>query len=273
MNEVLDYIEANLADEIDFDEISKIACCSSGMFQRMFSKIIGISLSEYIRRRKLSIAALELKSGNTKVIDLAFKYGYESADAFTIAFKRLHGITPASVKNPDMKIKLYPRLNFSISIKGDIGMDYKIIERESFKVIGKSIETKEMSPDISKMWGDIWQDGTGDKLCSLAPDMPMLGICYDVKDDETMKYMIGVECSTFDTELIELVIPKSTWAVFESIGPMPTAIQEVTKHIFSDFFPQGVYKHTGAPELEVYPDGDIQSQDYRCEVWVPVVKV
>jgi len=125
MNRALAYIEANITVEISMEEVAKLACCSSYHFQRMFSFITGVPLAEYIRRRRLTMAALDLQSGNSRVIDVALTYGYDSPDAFTRAFHKLHGMTPSAAREPGVKLKAYPRLTFHLSVKGDKDMDIK----------------------------------------------------------------------------------------------------------------------------------------------------
>lgn len=136
MNNAMDYIESNLAYDISYDKIAQIACCSTYHFQRMFPFITGVSLSEYIRRRRLTLAAFELQTTDAKVIDVAMKYGYESPEAFARAFKNLHGIIPISARDTGVALKAYPRMSFHISIKGDVEMNYRIEQRGSFEMFG-----------------------------------------------------------------------------------------------------------------------------------------
>ena len=132
MNSAMDYIESHLADEISYDAIARLACCSTYHLKRMFPFITGVTLSEYIRRRRLTLAAFELQTGDSKVIDIAMKYGYDSPEAFARAFKSLHGILPGSVRDAGVPLKAYPRITFQIYIKGDTEMNYRIEEREAF---------------------------------------------------------------------------------------------------------------------------------------------
>ena len=136
MNRAMDYMETHLADEISYEEIARKACCSSYHFQRMFPFITGVPLSEYIRRRRLTLAAFDLQTAGCKVIDVALKYGYESPESFTRAFKSLHGISPAAARRVGASLKAYPRMAFQLSIKGDIEMKYRIETREAFDVFG-----------------------------------------------------------------------------------------------------------------------------------------
>ena len=135
MNAALDYIEKNLTAEIDFLTVAQQAGCSSYNFQRMFSFVTDVSLAEYIRRRRLTQAAVELQNSGAKVIDVAMKYGYDSLVSFARAFTNLHGITPSNAKQPGVELKAYPRISFQISIKGEKEMNYRIETKEA-KFIG-----------------------------------------------------------------------------------------------------------------------------------------
>ena len=139
MNAALNYIEDNLTENIDFEEVARRACCSSYNFQRMFSFITDTSLAEYIRRRRMSVAALDLQKSDAKVIDVAMKYGYESPISFSRAFSKVHGITPKDAKKSGATLKIYPKISFQISIKGEIPMNYRIETKPAFDVFG--IET------------------------------------------------------------------------------------------------------------------------------------
>lgn len=136
MNRALKYIEENLTNDIDFQEAAKLAFCSEYHFKRMFSFLAGISLSEYIRRRRLTLAAFELKDSNVKVIDIAIKYGYNSPDSFARAFQNLHGINPSKARLNGHSLKAYPRMTFQLTIKGGNEMNYRIEEKEAFRIVG-----------------------------------------------------------------------------------------------------------------------------------------
>ncbi|MFA5036632.1 MAG: GyrI-like domain-containing protein [Candidatus Izemoplasmatales bacterium] len=275
MNTVLNYIEDHLSDTIDYDQMAKISLCSGSFFQRMFSNFTGLPLSEYIRRRRLSQAGMDLANGETQVIDVAFRYGYDSPDAFTYAFKRLHGITPSQAKVKGAILSNYPRLAFTIKIKGEAKMNYRLVEKSDFKVIGKSLQTTQeenmKQQSIPKFWDQCKHDGTVAALCAIDKDKPLLGVCYDDASDGSFRYMIGIEANTNAKDFEILTIPQATWAVFESIGPMPFAIQKVWGEIFQDFLPTSKYEHAPMADFELYPTDDNQSSEYQCEVWIPVI--
>lgn len=275
MNRVLDYIEDHLKDEIDFDEIGRLSLCPSGLFQRVFSTMTGISLSEYIRHRKLSKAAMELSDTDRSVLEIALDYGYESVDAFSAAFKRLNEITPTQAKEPGALLKHYPRLSFTMTLKGEMEMQYKMIKKPAFTVIGKSIVTTQeenmKNQSIPKFWAACNQNGVRDALCKAESKRPLLGICYDEKPDGTFRYMVGVESDKKVPDLESLTIQKANWAVFDVVGPMPGAIQKVWNDIFQNFLPSGNYDHANMPDFEAYPEDNPDRPDYHSEIWIPVV--
>lgn len=284
LNEALQYMEDHMSDEISFVEAARIACCSSYHFQRMFSFITGVSLAEYIRHRRLTMAALELQNGNEKIIDLALKYGYESPDAFARAFQKQHGVTPSAAREPGVKLKAYPRISFHISVKGDKDMDYKIVDKPAFKVIGKGIQVStkdgENNKRIPEFWWECYQSGFSAELEKMADKNAVtgeckLGVCIESAPEyKEFTYLIGVEHrkDTIPDGYTQRDIPAATWAIFESIGPMPHAIQNLWKRIYTEWFPTTGYEHAGGLDMEVYPPDDNNDENYRCEIWIPVIK-
>ncbi len=281
MSDAIDAMERTMKKPLDIDAIAKAAYSSPFHFQRMFGMLTGMTVGEYVRKRKLTLAAQELTSSSSKVVDIALKYGYDSPESFAKAFRKLHGIAPSDARKPGASLKAIPRISFHISLKGDKDMDYRIVEKKAFKVIGKAIETTsadgENSREIPRFWQESNQNGMVDDLISLAGGADAtLGICMDMAMENcTFTYMIAVE-NRAGVEAPEgfavREIPAHTWAVFTSIGPMPHAIQDVWTRVFQEWFPATGYEHAGGPEFESYPEGDVNADDYRCEVWVPIVK-
>jgi AraC family transcriptional regulator len=280
MMAAIDYMEKHMEEQLDMEEIAKTACSSTFHFQRMFHMLTSMTVAEYMRKRKLTLAAQELAmSSDARVLGVALKYGYDSPESFAKAFRRVHGITPSAARCPGANLKAYPRISFHLSLKGDKDMDYKLVERKDYEVIGKIIKVSckdgENFRRVPEFWGECYKDGTVDKLCPAAEGKGLLGICMDMEyEKEQMSYMIAVENNgrITDSSLTTRKIPAATWAVFTSVGPMPGAIQKVWERIFQEWLPATGYEHADAPELEVYPLGNTTSEDYRCEVWIPVVK-
>jgi AraC family transcriptional regulator len=287
MNAAIDYIEENLAGEIDFNEAANRAFCSRFHFQRIFFVVIGVTLAEYIRRRRLTLAASDLCSGNLRVIDIATKYGYDSPTAFTRAFRNLHGITPQAAREPGVTLVAFPRVSFHIALEGGNDMDYKIIEKPAFEVIGRVRKFPSLKSGnynftkIPQFWNEFMQSEEDDKLNNLGGGKPgpvtgamCLGVIMPVNMWEEIIYAIAIEkpANADPADFDVYQVPAATWAIFESVGPMPGAIQDVTKKIFREWFPSTGYEHDDKPELEVYLPGDTNNPDYHCQVWMPVVK-
>lgn len=276
MNKAIEYLEANITEKLDIEKAAKIALSSTFHFQRMYHMITGVTIAEYVRRRRLTLAAQDIISGE-KIINVACKYGYETPEAFTRAFRKMHGISPSAAREPGVKLKAYPKLSFHISIKGDKDMNYKIVDKGCFTVVGKqkriTMADGENFKQVPKFWNDCMNDGSYQWICSKAGKLGVLGICKDLGKDE-FNYMIGVEGikDILPKGYVSATIPAATWAVFESVGPLPEAIQDLTKRIFTEWLPSTGYQHDCAPELEVYPLGDTSSTDYRCEIWIPIKK-
>lgn len=275
LNSAINYIEENLMDEIDMKQVAKIACCSTYHFQRMFAYMAGLPLSEYIRRRRMSRAAVDLQDPNNKVIDIALKYGYDSPTAFNRAFKGIHGITPSQVREEGTSMKAYPPNSFKMSIKGDQEMEYRIEKREAFRIIGVS---KPLDKDLEKnfmivpgMWGEAVSNGTIEQLATHINNEPrgLLGVslCNDL---EAWRYYIAVASDDVVDNFEECMIPEATWAIFRGKGTNQ-AIQELEKRIVTEWLPTSGYEYGNAPDIEVYINPD--PNDAIFEVWIPVVRV
>lgn len=284
MNGAISYIEDNLTNDIDFNSVAQKACCSSYHFQRMFSFITEITLSEYIRRRRLTVAAFELQNSKIKVIDLALKYGYDSPDSFSRAFKRVHGVAPSIARDMGVQLKAYPPLSFHISIKGDVEMNYRIVEKEAYTVFGKSIiigNHENAYEIVPKFWMDFQEDGTYRKICKIAGVEPynetlLSGAAYDYINDGSYrnKYMICAEIprsTVVPKEFDILTIPKAKWIIFseeyKTVEETSSIIIKLWKRIFTEWFPISEYETADGPQLEVYPENS-----KTVEVWIPIVK-
>ena len=273
LNAAIRYIEENLTGEIEYEKLGQIACCSAYHFQRMFTYIAGMPLSEYIRKRKMSLAAVDLQECGAKVIDVAAKYGYTSPTAFNRAFQSVHGISPSSVKNEGTSIKSFPPITFKITVKGVEEMNYRIETKEAFRIVGKSYplsrEIEQNFLEVPQMWQGAVLDGTIDKIISLMNSEPhgVLGISA-CSDDEEWRYYIAVSSSAgIDNSLEEYMIPCNTWAIFHGTGT-GKSIQELEKRIVTEWLPSSGFEFTDGPDIEVYFNPDPQNTAY--EVWIPV---
>ncbi|MDF2989443.1 MAG: transcription activator, effector binding [Eubacterium sp.] len=283
MNDALGYIEENLKDEIDYKEVAKLACCSEYHFQRMFSFLAGITLSEYIRRRRLTLAAFELNNSKSRIIDIAVKYGYSSPDAFTRAFQSLHGVTPTEARINGQSLKSFPRMTFQLTIEGGNEMNYRIEEKNAFRIAGirkrVPIVFNGVNPEIASMWQSLTPDMIG-QLKGLSNIEPAGIISASVNFSEgrmmekgELDHYIGaattLECPG---NLAGLEVAASTWAVFEAVGPFPQTLQNVWGRIYSEWFPSSNYEQTMGPEILWNEHKDVTSQNFRSEIWIPVLK-
>jgi AraC family transcriptional regulator len=278
LNHALNYIEDNLDGEIDYAAVARTACCSQYHFQRLFVSLTDVPLSEYIGRRRLTQAALELRNTDQKVIDIAVKYGYRSADAFTRAFAAVHGMTPSRARGQGAVLKAYPRITFTLSIKGVIAMKYRIEEKPAFRVVGVkeqfSAVAEESFVELPKMWARCNADGTTEAVCKLIEGElnGALGICASFNGDKFDYWIAAPTSKACPPDMYEMEVPASTWAIFDVTGAMPKAIQDVNRRIYSEWLPTSGYDHAKTPDFELYPEGDLNSFDYKSEIWIPVVK-
>ena len=274
LNQSMNYIEEHLTGEIDYEQLGRIACCSAYHYQRMFTYMAGIPLAEYIRRRKMSLAAVDLQGGDERIIDIAEKYGYRSPTAFNRAFQSFHGIAPSSLKDGGVSVKSFSPIVFRIAVKGATEMNYRIETKEAFRIIGvsapleKEIENNFMV--VPKMWQEASVNGTLQKLAGMMdmPPMGLLGVSA-CNDEEQWKYFIAVSSTKASDAFEEDTVPASTWAIFSGTGTNQS-IQELEQRIITEWLPTSGYEYANAPDIEVYLNPDPQNAQY--EVWIPVAK-
>ncbi len=275
LNAAVNYIEENLTATVDLDGVAKIACCSTYHFQRMFTYMADVPLSEYIRRRKMSLAAADLQTGKEKVIDLSLKYGYESPTAFNRAFKAVQGISPTEARKSGVVLKSFPSISFNITIKGASEMNYRIEKKDAFRIIGISepleTEIEKNFEAVPKMWGKAAMDGTLGRLAEMMNTSPMgvLGVSA-CGSEEQWRYYIAVASTDNAPEGFETyTVPEATWAIFSGEGN-GKSVQDLEKRIVMEWLPTSGYEYGNAPDVEVYLTAD--SENAKYEVWIPIVK-
>ena len=281
MNKAVDYIEENLCGDIDFDKISEIVCQSAVNFQRTFSIVSDISVFEYIRRRKMTLAAFDLQNSNEKVIDISLRYGYESPEAFARVFKETHGASPSNARKYGLPLKAFPRITFLLSIKGDIPMDYKIEKKEAFSVYGiEGIFTTDDGQnlkDIPMFWMECLEDGRFDKLVKSTNESlsRIHAICdYRKTGGNTFPYMLfayrNKNCNT--NGFTEVEVPAATWAIFTSethtAEQTGSVVQNLIKRVYTDWLPTAAYVKVDGYELELYFVSD--NDNYYVEACIRV---
>ena len=275
LNEAVRYIEDNLTGEIEYEKLGQIACCSAYHFQRMFNYIAGVPLSEYIRRRKMSLAAVDIQGGEAKIIDVAAKYGYASPTAFNRAFQSVHGVSPSAVRGEGVAIKSFPPITIKVTVKGVEEMNYRIETRKAFRIVGKSFplsrEIERNFAEVPQMWQGAVEDGTIEKIVSLMNCEPrgVLGVSVCTDGEEWRYYIAVSSASEIDDALEEYVVPGCTWAVFPGSGT-GKSIQELEGRIVTEWLPTSGYEFTNGPDIEVYFEPNPENTAY--EVWIPVRK-
>lgn len=274
----ISYIESHITEDLTIKDIAKQALVSPFYFQKGFAMLCGFTVGEYMRQRRLALAGSELISTDKKIIEIALKYGYDSPDSFTKAFTRFHGVTPTAVRKDGAMIKSFAPLKIKFSLEGGYIMNYKMIEKESFKVTGVSrmFKYEEAKTKIPEFWTEYYQAEKGKFVCG------MYGICIDEgKGKDEFEYLIADdydETKEIPDGFITKVIPKQTWAVFPCKGAMPKSLQDVNEKIYSEWMPNckdyeviAGYNIEMYTDIANYPNGN-QDENYYSEIWIPVKK-
>lgn len=278
IGKAVQYIEENITDELTVENIAAHVHLSPFYFQRGFSLLCGLTISEYVRSRRLALAGNDLATGAEKVIEIALKYGYDSPDSFAKAFTRFHGVTPTQARKEQVMLKSFAPLKIKLSLEGGYLMDYKIMKKDSFAVLAASKvfpyeNAKELVPQF---WQEHYRSGRGQTV------MGMFGINIDeAMKGDTFEYLIAdpyTPVREVPEGFITKTIPAFTWAVFPCRGAMPEALQDVNTKIFSEWLPAlKEYEFAAGYCIEYYEDPQkfpkgTMDENYYCEIWIPVKK-
>jgi AraC family transcriptional regulator len=281
MNKALAYIEENLDNELDMTEVTTIARCSELHFKKMFFYLSGITLLEYIRRRRLTMAGLELKDQNMKVIDAAVKYGYHSPDSFSRAFYHLHGINPSEASKKGTSLKAFPRMTFQLTIRGENAMDYRIEEKNTFTIVGIKerilyVYNGENSA-ITEM-EKLLTDEVYNKLKNLGDVKPYgrYEASFNFTEEENeehaeLDYLIGVATTKKDLLGFDYYhVPALTWVIFTINGNLPDVIEDAWGRIYSEWLPSSHYQVIEGPDILFIENENSEDPNYKSEIWIPV---
>ncbi|NLG25175.1 MAG: AraC family transcriptional regulator [Clostridiales bacterium] len=265
MNQVVDYVEAHLTDELDMAEIGRIALCPAGTFLRAFALLSGAPLSEYVRRRRLTNAARDLRNGE-RVIDVALRYGYDSADAFSAAFRRQHGLSPSRARRGG-SLTAYSKLTFQLTVKGAEGMTYRTEFRPSFEVAG----IRRTTPTGGGTWALIKESGDFDRLAALGGCD--LGLCFGFDQDGNNDYLCGFQCGPAGAPegLDTFCYPDAKWLVFEARGSIASgALGEAWRRIYGELLPLSGGEVLGLPTIERYIAWDEAADCMAVDICIAV---
>lgn len=275
---IVDYIENHLQrkqEPVNPKEVSEIAGCSFGFFQKVFSYMNGVSFSEYIRSRKLTLAGYDLKSTEKRVVDISYQYGYNSPTSFTKAFQQFHGVTPKEARSRGTKLRVVPKMNISAKQQ----YFWQLEQKPAFRLIGKSIRCAdgEQYAKIPKFWNDCQENGTFSMLAVMDEGTPggMFGLYnYEKSCPKEIEYSIMVISDKEVPEgYCEIQIPDALWAVFDCRGAVPKAIQNGWKYLQEEWLTKYPFGHAQCPELEWYSAGHSGDGDYLSQIWIPVIDV
>lgn len=269
-------IEEDLGREVDVKGLARIAGTSEYHFRRMFSALAGLPLSEYIRRRRLTMAASEVLSGQDSLLDIAVRWGYGSNEAFARAFKAMQGIGPQEARVTKKALQSQQVLTFRLVVEGSTSMEYRIVEKDAFQVVGRGTRVPlvhvGMNPAIVEFVKGIGMPAL-ERIKELGDGEPagMLALTYDqegVEEGSMLGYFQGVVSSREVPEDLEsLTVPKHTWAVFKAEGPYPETIQYLWRDVYTQWFPSNNYESVDGPSmLHTRIDGERA----EAELWIPV---
>ena len=272
-NGTMAYIERTIETGCDEAEIARISGYSYPLFSRIFSILVGYPLDEYLRFRKLSRAAADLRNTDAKIIDIALAYGYESPDSFAAAFKKFHGVSPSAVRN-GKEFKSIAPIKLSLTVNGGQTMEVKIEKKSGFTLAGIQVDADRTS-DFPKVWNSLFEKASREELAKLGNGRSF-GICSEVKDGKTFTYAAAYDCrdaqKATELGLSVMHIPEAEYAVVQLKGSVPNCIHQGWKYVMETFFPEQGYCHAGTPDFEAYSEGDMYSKNYTMELWVPIVK-
>lgn len=281
IQKAIHYMEDHLMEDVHYDDVADYLNLSNYHFHRTFSMITGITPNEYIRNRRLSMAGQEMIFSDLKVIDLAYKYMYESPESFSKAFTRFHGVSPSIAKKSGMRLTIFNPLVMKIKMVGGSMMQYKIVKKEPFQLIAKvehfpneSINDPEKDTnEIAAFWDKSYDTGVVKELSKHALAGDMYGVCGPVsKESDYFDYGIGMlhDGSEVPEGFQLWKVKPTTWAVFSCIGENPNCISETWDRIFKEFLPGSGYSMLDDTDFELYPEK--KEQDVFCEIWIPVAK-
>ncbi|MEG0403429.1 MAG: helix-turn-helix domain-containing protein [Anaerorhabdus sp.] len=276
LQQILDYVENHLQrseEPLDPDEIANIAGCSYNFFLKVFSYITGVSFSDYIRNRRLTLAGFDLKNTNIKVAEVSYKYCYDSPTSFTKAFQLFHGVTPREAKSGNQQLQVYPKMQ--VTSKQEYS--WNIVSKPPMRLVGKKIQVPiqddRMIEKIVEYWNQCFKDGTYLQLIKLDKEevKGLFGLYTNYNFLQSVAdYIIAVRSNEFIDDLDVIDIPATSWAIFECYGAEPKATQNCWKFIEDEWLINYPMKKIDCPELEWFSDGNSFSDDFHSQVWVPI---
>ncbi|MEV0303233.1 AraC family transcriptional regulator [Streptomyces prasinus] len=279
LNQAMEHIERHLDQRIEAADLARITATSEYHFRRLFSALAGIPLSEYVRRRRLTVAGAEVLAGDRTLLEIAVRYGYTSGEAFARAFRAVHGVGPGEARRSGASLRSQQRLSFRLTVEGNSSMRYRIVEKDEFRVVGRKARVplvhEGMNPALVDFIRGIGQE-TLQRMRNLSDQEPrgIVGVSVNLDPSRAegteLDYHHGVVTRAAAPEDMDvLTVPAGTWAVFESSGPFPQTLQYLWRDVFTQWFPSNPYRSRPGPEiLRTLLSPDAAQAD--AELWIPV---
>jgi AraC family transcriptional regulator len=280
LNQALDHLEACLDGDVDVAEAARIAVVSEYHFRRLFSALAGMPLPLYVRRRRMTLAAAEVLAGERTLLDVAVRYGYGSGEAFARAFRSVHGIGPGEARRTGALLTAQPRMSFRVVVEGSTTMRYRIVEKEAFRIVGRKAQVPLVHEGINAAAAahlETLDERAVVRMKELSGPEPagiLSAAVYPTDSREEgveADYWIGV--ATGPESVVEgldtLDVPAGTWAVFDNDGPYPSALQELWRDVFTQWFPSNPYTSRSGPELLRTRPVAI-GEETHSQLWIPV---
>lgn len=279
LNQAMEHIERHLDQPVDVAELARVAATSEYHLRRMFSALAGMPLSEYIRRRRLTVAGAEVLAGRETLLAIAVRYGYGSGEAFARAFRGVHGVGPGEARRTGTALVSQPRLTFRLTVEGSNSMRYRVTDRPAFTVVGLKARVPLVHTGPNRAIIDFVRGierQTLERLEKLSDQEPqgVVAVCDDLDPSRAegteLDYYHGVITTAAAPEgTAVLPVPAGTWAVFTTSGPVPEAIQYLWRDVFTEWFPSNPYRSRPGPEiLRTRMSSDGTEAD--AELWLPV---
>ncbi len=279
LNQAMEHIERHLDRPVDVAELARIAVTSEYHFRRLFAALAGIPLSEYVRRRRLTVAGAEVLAGERTLLDIAVRWGYGSAEAFARAFKAVHGVGPGEARRTGAALSAQPRLSFRLTIEGSNSMRYRIVQKDAFQLAGRKARVplvhEGMNPAIVAFVKSI-EPAARERIEALSDQEPAGivnvsdGLAGNRAEGTELDYWYGaVTGAEVPGDLDVLPVPAGAWAVFETSGPFPEAVQHLWRDVFTQWFPANPYRSRPGPEIShtrISADG----AHADAQLWIPV---
>ncbi|MEH0580723.1 MULTISPECIES: AraC family transcriptional regulator [Streptomyces] len=279
LNKAMAHIERELDQTVDVAGLARIAATSEYHLRRMFSALAGMPLSEYIRRRRLTVAGAEVLAGRESLLEIAVRYGYGSGEAFARAFRAMHGVGPGEARRTGAALVSQPRLTFRLTVEGSSSMRYRVVDRPEFNVVGLKARVPLVHVGPNQAIIDFVRGidpQVLEHLGKLSDQEPhgVVAVCDDLDpgraEGTELDYYQGVITSAAAPDgTVLLPVPAGTWAVFTTSGPAPQAIQELWRDVFTEWYPSNPYRSRPGPEIlstRLSPD----KREADAELWLPV---